>query len=97
MTFAAMDTTSNMLSQILHLLAQQPDVQERLRQEILRASSDGCPLSYDELHTLPFLDAVCRETLRLYVPIVSSLLHTLHQIQSMLIFIPIFSLAASHT
>ncbi|KAI0760454.1 cytochrome P450 [Fomes fomentarius] len=68
MTFAAMDTTSNMLSQILHLLAQQPDVQERLRQEILRASSDGCPLSYDELHTLPFLDAVCRETLRLYPP-----------------------------
>ena len=69
MTFAAMDTTSNALSQILHLLAQHPDVQTRLRQEILdaRQRSDSRDLSYDELCALPFLDAVCRETLRVYV------------------------------
>ena len=72
MTFAAMDTTSNMLSQILHLLAQRPDVQNRLRGEILEARSGGKDLSYDELNGLPFLDAVCRETLRLYVPFPSS-------------------------
>ncbi|KAI0718795.1 cytochrome P450 [Cerioporus squamosus] len=68
MTFAAMDTTSNMLSQILHLLAQKPDVQTRLRKEILGATTGGKELSYDELSTLPFLDAVCRETLRLHPP-----------------------------
>ncbi|KAI0754390.1 cytochrome P450 [Daedaleopsis nitida] len=68
MTFAAMDTTSNMLSQILHLLAQHQDVQDRLRAEILEAGMDGKDLSYDELNALPFLDAVCRETLRLHPP-----------------------------
>ncbi|KAI0631279.1 cytochrome P450 [Trametes polyzona] len=68
MTFAAMDTTSNALSQILHLLAQRPDVQARVRAELRDASPDGRDLPYDELVALPFLDAVCRETLRLYPP-----------------------------
>ena len=69
MTFAAMDTTSNALSQILHLLAQHPQAQDRLRAEVLEARhrSDTDDISYDELSTLPFLDAVCRETLRVYV------------------------------
>ncbi|KAI1784540.1 cytochrome P450 [Ganoderma leucocontextum] len=70
MTFAAMDTTSNALSQILHLLAQHPDAQERLREEILEARhrSNTHDISYDELSTLPFLDVVCRETLRVHPP-----------------------------
>ncbi|KAH9949937.1 cytochrome P450 [Amylocystis lapponica] len=65
--FAAMDTTSNSLSRILHILSERPDVQEKLRQEIVTAR-DGRDLSYDELMQLPFLDAVCRETLRLCFP-----------------------------
>ncbi|KAI0641561.1 cytochrome P450 [Trametes meyenii] len=68
MTFAAMDTTSNVLSRILHLLAQQPDVQEKVRAEVLQAGTDGRDIPYDELVALPYLDAVCRETLRLYPP-----------------------------
>ncbi|EIW54984.1 cytochrome P450 [Trametes versicolor FP-101664 SS1] len=68
MTFAAMDTTSNALSQILHLLAQNPHAQARARAEVLEASPDGRDIPYDELVALPFLDAVCRETLRLYPP-----------------------------
>ncbi|KAH9949903.1 cytochrome P450 monooxygenase [Amylocystis lapponica] len=68
--FAATDTTSNALSRILHVLAEHQDVQERLRQEIIGAR-DGRDLSYDELMQLPFLDAVCRETLRLHPPILS--------------------------
>ena len=67
MSFAAMDTTSNMLSLILHILAQRQDVQTRLRNEILEASLGGKELSYDELSALPLLDAVCRETLRMCV------------------------------
>ena len=67
MTFAAMDTTSNVLSQILHLLAQHQDVQTRLRSEILEARHGGQEISYDQLCALPLLDAICRETLRLYV------------------------------
>lgn len=65
--FAAMDTTSNALSRVFHLLAQSPDVQERLRREIVEAreQNGGKDMPYDILVSLPYLDAVCRETLRL--------------------------------
>ena len=59
-----MDTTSSAISRILHLLAQRRDVQDKLRQEVLEARAHG-ELDYDSLHALPYLDAVCRETLRL--------------------------------
>ena len=59
-----MDTTSNALARALQLLAQNPDVQEKLRKEIVEARN-GQDLPYDNLVDLPFLDAVCRETLRL--------------------------------
>ncbi|CCM00988.1 uncharacterized protein FIBRA_03036 [Fibroporia radiculosa] len=67
LVFAATDTTSNTLARILQLLAEHPDVQEKLRTEILDARA-GEPLSYDELDQLPLLDSVCRETLRLNPP-----------------------------
>ena len=59
-----MDTTSNALSMTLTLLAEHPDAQDKLRKEILEASN-GEDLGYDQLVSLPYLDAVCRETLRL--------------------------------
>lgn len=65
-TFAGMDTTSNGISRVLHLLSEAPEVQERLRGEVTEAYErwdDQYP-TYDELNTLPFLDAVCKETLR---------------------------------
>ena len=61
-----MDTTSNALSVTLQLLAEHPDVQQRVREEILQASK-GEDLDYDALVSLPYLDAICRESLRLYV------------------------------
>ncbi|KAJ3813616.1 cytochrome P450, partial [Lentinula aff. lateritia] len=66
--FAAMDTTSSAMSRILHLLALHPEVQDKMTQEIIAAQKErqGGQLSYDELVGLPYLDAVCRETLRLY-------------------------------
>ncbi|KAI0653691.1 cytochrome P450 [Cubamyces menziesii] len=68
--FAATDTTSNALTLILERLSENPNVQEKLRTEIAEAKSahDGGDIPYDELMSLPYLDAVCRETLRVYVP-----------------------------
>ncbi|RXW21502.1 hypothetical protein EST38_g4357 [Candolleomyces aberdarensis] len=69
-TLAAMDTTSNALSRIFHLLSQNPEVQEKLRTEICDALKDhGGDLDYDTLSSLPYLDAVCRETLRVHAPV----------------------------
>lgn len=57
-----------MLGRIFHLLAAHPDVQEKLREEIAEARDyPGQDIPYDQLSALPLLEAVCRETLRLYV------------------------------
>ncbi|KAI0058896.1 cytochrome P450 [Artomyces pyxidatus] len=63
---AATETTSSAVARILHVLAHNPDAQERLRREFHDAG--GGDLDYTSLHSLPYLDAVCRETLRLYPP-----------------------------
>ncbi|KAF8955779.1 cytochrome P450 [Flammula alnicola] len=66
--FAAMDTTSSALTRLLYLLAMHQDVQDKLRKEIKEAKeAEGGDLPYDKLVSLPYLDAICRETLRLYV------------------------------
>ena len=65
LVLAAMDTTSGALGRILFLLSIHQDVQNKLRQEIVEARKLG-DLSYDELVALPYLEAVCRETLRVY-------------------------------
>lgn len=69
--FAAMDTTSSALSRTLFNLAQHPEVQEKLRREIREARQYHSELEipHDELMALPYLDAICRETLRLYPPV----------------------------
>jgi cytochrome P450 len=65
--FAASDTTSGALNRIFEQLALCPDIQDRLREEIVEATSGRDALSYDELNGLKYLHAVVKETLRLYV------------------------------
>lgn len=65
MVFAATDTTSSALSRIFHLLAQHPEAQNRLRDEICAARSYNGDLDYKQLDGLRYLDAVIRETMRL--------------------------------
>ena len=66
---AGMDTTSNALSRTLQILAQHPEAQAKLRAEILEARNGEPTIDYENLVKLPYLDAVCRETLRLYSPV----------------------------
>ena len=62
---AATDTTSSALSRVLHLLSLHLDVQDKFRKELKEAFEDIEELTYDQLVSLPFLEAVCRESLRL--------------------------------
>ncbi|CAE6458178.1 unnamed protein product [Rhizoctonia solani] len=67
--FGGHDTTSAALARTLHLLAQYPDVQDQLRAEVREAhGTHGKDLDYDQLNSLKYLDAVCRESLRLWSP-----------------------------
>jgi cytochrome P450 len=68
LTLAAIETTSSTLSRIIHQLTLYPDVQDKLRKELSDACHDNAELTHDHLVSLPFLEAVCRETLRLYPP-----------------------------
>ena len=66
LTFAAMDTTSSALCRTLWLLARHQDIQDKLRCEVSQAlDSNQDVLSYDDLVSLPYLDSICRETMRL--------------------------------
>ncbi|KIY67079.1 cytochrome P450 [Cylindrobasidium torrendii FP15055 ss-10] len=64
--FGAQDTTSSVLSRILYLLAEHPEIQERVRAEVLPFIGR---IEHDELVALPLLDAVIKETLRLHSPV----------------------------
>ena len=60
-----METTSGALARILNKLAEHQDIQDKLHQEIIAARGERDEIPYDELVSLPCMEAVCRETLRL--------------------------------
>ncbi|KAJ7719368.1 cytochrome P450 [Mycena olivaceomarginata] len=63
--FAATDSTTSAMNRLFETLAMYPDVQEKLRAEILAAPEE---LDHDALTVLPYLDGVVHEILRLYPP-----------------------------
>ena len=65
---AGYETTSTALAFILNCLGLHPEIQEWLRREIVDATRDK-PLCYETAMSLPYLDAVIREALRLYPPV----------------------------
>ncbi|KAK4308866.1 hypothetical protein Pmani_019459 [Petrolisthes manimaculis] len=63
---AGFDTTANTLCFVAHMLAQNPEEQQRLRQELRDIIKDHGELTYQSLLEAKFLDAVMNETLRLH-------------------------------
>lgn len=64
---AGYETSSTTMAFTLYELAVQPDIQDKLRKEIVDAinESDG-KITYDMVLSLPYLDMVVSETLRMY-------------------------------
>lgn len=65
--FGGFDSIASATTLLAHMLAEHPDVQARLQQEIdetLR-SNDG-ELTYDAVHGMRYMEAVINETMRLY-------------------------------
>jgi cytochrome P450 len=59
---AAADTTSSSLARMFHVLALFPDIQKKLRTEIVESSEH---MDFDQLGSLPYLDGYVHEVLRL--------------------------------
>ena len=66
---AGYETTSTLLTWASYALAMNPDIQEKLHQEVKEAKEAKGQLDYETLFDLKYLDAVINETLRLYPPI----------------------------
>lgn len=65
LVFTATDTTSGAIARVLHLLAQHPDVQEKLRAEVTEAfQHQDEAIDFNNVSALPYLEAVIKETLR---------------------------------
>ncbi|XP_049519099.1 cytochrome P450 3A4 [Dermacentor silvarum] len=67
---AGYETTASTLAFALYELARHPEEQRRLHDELMSAFPDKDVLSYEDLQALKRLDAVIRECLRLYPPLV---------------------------
>jgi len=67
---AGFDTTSNLLQSITFHLAKNPDIQEKLYQEINDVASalNGKQVTYEALHKMKYLDMVVSEGLRIQPP-----------------------------
>lgn len=66
-TFEGHDTTSTALSFILLILANHPEVQEKILEELHEIESDA--ITINDLSNLKYLDRVIKESLRLYPPV----------------------------
>mmetsp|Transcript_71399 Transcript_71399/g.167174 ORF Transcript_71399/g.167174 Transcript_71399/m.167174 type:complete len:508 (-) Transcript_71399:78-1601(-) len=62
---AGRDTTAQGMSWCLYLLAQHPEVEEKILNELQTVCGEGA-LDYDHLRELKYLEAVLKESLRLY-------------------------------
>ncbi|CAI2185343.1 6153_t:CDS:2 [Funneliformis geosporum] len=65
--FAGHETTSSVTSWALYLLAKHPHVQDKLREELVKAFPDKSIFNpnFDEINSLEYLNCVVKETLRL--------------------------------
>lgn len=66
--FGGHDTTALALTYTFYLLTQHPEVRARVRDELDAELGDG-PLTAESLRSLPYLDAVLDESMRLYPPV----------------------------
>jgi len=67
---AGFETTATALAYTGHVLATHPDVQEKVYKEILSITQDDRIPTYEDAHSLQYLDQVINESLRLYPPVV---------------------------
>ncbi|KAJ6496408.1 cytochrome P450 [Mycena sanguinolenta] len=68
--FAGHETTSLATSWALHALSTNPAAQCKLREELLTIPTDNPTM--DELNSLPYLEAVVREMMRVHAPVVNT-------------------------
>jgi cytochrome P450 len=73
LVFAATDTTGNTMTYALYELSNHPEWQEKLRAELKEAKAKEGEFAFQQLSTLPVLNGIHMETLRLHPAVPSGL------------------------
>lgn len=68
MVYAGYETTSTAISYALYEIARNPEVQQRLQEEVDSFGKDREP-SFDDLASFPYAEAVFHEGMRLHPPV----------------------------
>lgn len=66
---AGHDTSANILSWAVYIMATRQEIQDKLREEMFRElgrETTATDVSYSQIEALPYLDNFLRETLRVY-------------------------------
>ncbi|XP_059178520.1 probable cytochrome P450 12a5, mitochondrial [Physella acuta] len=74
---AGTESTARNLQVLFHTLAMNPDIQERLRAEVLQTLGKDRPLTVKDLSTMSYLKACVKESFRLNYPIPSGVIRYL--------------------
>ena len=94
MTFLAAghETTASAFQWAVYQLCQRKEIQSRLREEIHAHISSldnpDRPITSDVIDNMPYLHAVCQETLRLWAPVPLTLRHAAHDTSLLGVFVP---------
>lgn len=72
--FAGFETTSTLISFMIHELACNPNVQQKLYDEIMEIEKElnGAPVSYEIIKNFKYMQMIVSETLRMWPPIPQS-------------------------
>lgn len=65
---AGRETSITTITCVLYELAKHPEMQKRVREEILQTIQDANGVTYDAVHNMKYLHQVINETLRLHPP-----------------------------
>ena len=87
---AGHDTSANILSWSVYIMATKQDLQDKLRAEMFRELGDESEPTYSQIEALPFLDNFLRETLRVYasgksIPLSQSTFKSFEQLRYLLL------------
>lgn len=66
---AGYETTSTLLAFLFHILVNRQDIQDEIRREVLELLEKDGELNYNVMHSLPYMESVIYETMRLYPPV----------------------------
>lgn len=69
MLIAGYETTAFTLQMIIYMMSKMPEMQERVRNEIMEVIGEKDDFEYEDVAKLKYMQQVVQETLRMYPPV----------------------------